>query len=271
MSTAAALAAFVLRVVVETAPLAPGQLPAPPDVAAPPAGAIKTASGVAIKILRPGRGTQHPQSNDCVKLHFSAWKRDGTFLSDTRHWGDPQNQCLVTAFPGITEALKKMTVGEQCRVWVPARLTFRAGDDDAPPPIDTTFEIELYDIVKAPPTPRSLKSPPAKATKQPSGLAVETLKKGTGTVHPLDTNQVMLHFSGWTADGRLVESSVMARHAAIFPMTGVMRGWHDALLQMVVGDKVRVWIPRDLAFGAKPGRGQPKGDLVYELELLEIQ
>ena len=42
-------------------------------------------------------------------------------------------------------------------------------------------------------------------------------------------------------------------------------------MQMVVGDKVRLWIPRDLAYGEKPRRGQPKGDLVYELELLAIQ
>ncbi|HEY2900771.1 MAG TPA: FKBP-type peptidyl-prolyl cis-trans isomerase [Polyangia bacterium] len=215
-----ATAALVLVLVAQVPAGAPAQLPPPPDVASPPAGAIKTPSGVALKILRPGRGTQHPQANDCVKLHFSAWKRDGTFLSDSRHWGDP---------------------------------------------------LELYDIVKAPPTPRNLKAPPARAIRMPSGLAIESLKRGSGATHPQESNQVLLHFSGWTTDGRLIESSVMARHAAIFPMTGLMRGWHDALLQMAVGDKVRIWIPRDLAFGAKPARGQPKGDLVYELELLEIQ
>ena len=40
---------------------------------------------------------------------------------------------------------------------------------------------------------------------------------------------------------------------------------------MVVGDKVRVWIPTAMAFGKKPRRGQPKGDLVYELELLSLE
>jgi peptidylprolyl isomerase len=263
--------AFVLCLAANAPPAAPGQLPAPYDVAAPPAGALKTPSGVAIEILRRGRGRQHPRANDCVKLHFSAWKRDGTFLSDTRRWRDPQSQCLVTAFPGVAEALKKMVPGELCRVWVPARLTFRPDDDDAPPSVDVTLDIELYEIVAAPPTPSDLKAPPAGARRTSSGLVIETLKKGKGSQHPQDANQVKLDFSGWSADGRLIESSVMAHHPAIFPMTGVMRGWREALLQMGVGDKVRLWIPRDLAFGAQAARGQPKGDLVYELELLEIQ
>ena len=54
-------------------------------------------------------------------------------------------------------------------------------------------------------------------------------------------------------------------------MAGVIPGWREALSQMVVGDKVRIWISRDLAFGASPLRGQPQGDLVYEPELLAIQ
>jgi peptidylprolyl isomerase len=240
-------------------------------VASPPPGATTTASGVAMRVLRPGRGKQRPAGNDCVKLHFTAWKRDGSFLSDTRPWGDPQNQCLTTALPGVAEALSTMVVGEQLRVWVPARLTFTGNDDDRPPLVDATFDLELYAIVKAPPAPASLRSPPASARKMESGLALERLKKGRGKQHPGDQSQVKLDFSGWTTDGRLVESSVMSRHPAVFPMAGVMPGWREALQQMVAGDRVRVWIPQGLAFGAHPRRGQPKGDLVYELELLEIQ
>jgi peptidylprolyl isomerase len=222
-------------------------------------------------VLKRGRGTQRPTANDCVKLHFTAWKRDGGLLSSSRPSGEPQNQCLVKAFPGVAEALAKMAVGEQRRIWVPSSLTFTGDDDDHPPPVDATFDLELYEIVKAPSTPRHVKAPPATAPKTASGLAIEVLKKGKGTQHPQERSQVKLDFSGWTTDGRLIESSVMAHHPAVFPMTGVMPGWRQALSDMVVGDKVRLWIPRELAFGAKPRRGQPKGDLVYELELLEIQ
>ncbi len=250
--------------------LAAGPLPPPSDVAAPPADATKTPSGLAMKVLQPGRGKEHPRGNDCVKMHFTAWKNDGTFLSSSRTWEEPQGQCLPTALPGIAEALASMVVGEQRRVWVPPSLTSMP-DDDHPSHLEATFDLELIEIVKAPPTPRDLKSPPASAKKMPSGLAIEILKKGKGTQHPLEPSQVKVDYSGWTVDGRLIESSVMGRHPAVFPMAGVIPGWHEALLRMVVGDKVRIWIPRDLAYGAKPSRGQPKGDLVYELALLEIQ
>jgi peptidylprolyl isomerase len=249
----------------------PGPPAAPADVASPPAGASKTPSGLAMRVLKAGRGSQRPTANDCVKLHFTAWKRDGGLLSSSRQSGDPQNQCLVKAFPGVAEALAKMVVGEQRRVWVPAGLTFTGDDDDHPPPVDATFDLELYEIVKAPPTPRHVKAPPATARKTASGLAIEVLKKGKGTQHPQERSQVKLDFSGWTTDGRLIESSVMAHHPAVFSMIGIMPGWREALSDMVVGDRVRLWIPRELAFGPKPRRGQPKGDLVYDLALLEIQ
>jgi FKBP-type peptidyl-prolyl cis-trans isomerase len=247
----------------------------PADVAAAPPSAIKLPSGLAMRVLKKGTGARHPRDNDCVLIQYTAWRRDGSFLTGTRHWNEPENQCLAKAFPGVTAALKTMVAGEQRRLWVPAALTFVRGEDDddegRPRPIDTTIDLELLSISAAPPTPRHLTRPPPTARKTPSGLAIEVLKRGKGTDHPQDSSAVMLHFSGWTSDGRLIESSVMAHHPAVFQMAGVMAGWREALWQMVVGDRVRLWIPRDLAFGAQPRRGQPKGDLVYELELLEIQ
>jgi FKBP-type peptidyl-prolyl cis-trans isomerase len=252
---------------------ASGLVPAPADVADPPSSAVRTPSGLAMRVMTAGQGTRHPKDNDCVRLHFTAWARDGSFLSSSRQGGAaPQNQCLVNAFPGLAEALKKMVVGEQLRAWVPATLLHVADDDDRVPRVDATFDIELYEIIEAPPTPRSLKSAPVTARRMASGLAMEFLRKGKGTQqHPLETSQVKLNFSGWTTDGRLIESTVMAHHPAVFSMASVIRGWREALLQMAVGDGVRLWIPRDLAYGPKPLRGQPKGDVVYELDLLEIQ
>jgi FKBP-type peptidyl-prolyl cis-trans isomerase len=251
---------------------APGFPPPPPaDVARPPAGARPTASGLVMKVLRRGRGREHPRDNDCVKVHYSAWKRDGSFLTTSRRGGGPEDQCLRTAFPGIAEALRGMVVGEERRLWVPGKLTYVGDDDDRPPQLDATFDVELVEIKRAPATPLRLVSPPRQARTSPDGLAVEVLKRGTGIAHPDDHSQVKVHFSGWTTDGRLVESSVMADHPGVFAMTGVIRGWREALTQMVVGQKVRVWIPTALAYGAKPRRGQPRGPLVYELELLQIE
>jgi len=250
---------------IDAAPAAP----APPDVAAPPARAIHTPSGLAMIVLARGRGRDRPRDNDCAKVHYAAWRRDGSLLASSLPPAEPQSQCLRATFPGVAEALKTMVVGERRRVWVPARLTYAGDDDDHPPLVDATFDLELVEIQRAPPTPSHLDKPPRAARKLPSGLAIQVMKRGAATQRPGGNQQVMLHFSGWTRDGRLIESSVMANHPAVFAMQAVIAGWREALATMVVGDKVRIWIPEALAY-PRPRRGQPHGDLVYELELLGI-
>ena len=163
-----------------------------------------------------------------------------------------------------------MALGEQRRIWIPAELTYVGNDDDKPAPLDVTVDFELLAIQKAPPVPLDLKVPPRNATKLESGVSFRRIKKGGGTQHPSGKSRMLLHFSGWTTNGDLVESSVMAGQPASFDMLTVLRGWREALLQMVPGDKVRVWIPAAMAFGDKPRRGQPRGDLVYELELISL-
>jgi FKBP-type peptidyl-prolyl cis-trans isomerase len=249
---------------------APAALPPPADVAAAPPGALTTASGVLMTILKAGGGNVRPESNDCVKVHFAGWKRDGSFLASTRLRDEPESQCLQAMFVGVADALKMMVVGEERRLWVPADLTYKRDDHDEPPPrADVTFDVELLEIQKAPPTPRELKAPRS-ARKTPSGLAVQVLHKGRGARSPGPESRMTLHVSGWTTDGRLIESSVMAGQPATYELEGVLSGWREALQGMVVGDKVRLWIPAALAFGEKPRRGQPHGDVVYELELLGI-
>ena len=242
---------------------------APAEVAAPPRRAVHTPSGIAMMVLARGRGRERPRDNDCVTLHYVAWRHDGSLMASALPPAAPQTQCLRATFPGVAEALKTMVVGEQRRVWVPARLTYAGDDDEHPPLVDATFDLQLVEIQRAPPTPSQLDKPPRAARKLPSGLALQSMKRGTGTRHPGDNEQVMLHFSGWTRDGKLIESSVMANHPASFSMKSVIAGWREALATMVVGDKVRLWIPQALAY-PKPRRGQPRGDLVYEIELLGI-
>jgi FKBP-type peptidyl-prolyl cis-trans isomerase len=242
---------------------------APADVAAPPPEALKTDSGVAMTVLHEGGGEERPGSNDCVKVHYVAWNRDGSFLASSRLHTELESQCLRTMFAGMAAAVQTMVVGEQRRVWVPAALTYKGDDDDAPPGADVTFDVELVEIQKAPPTPDLTAPPSARTT--PSGLAVQVLREGHGGEHAAPGRRVTLHFSGWTAGGRLLESSVMGGQPATFEFEGVMPGWREALQSMVVGDQVRIWVPATLAFGEKPRRGQPRGDLVYELELLALE
>ena len=122
------------------------------------------------------------------------------------------------------------------------------------------------------PAPADVAAAPADAVKTASGLASKVLKAGTGTKKPGPTDTVKVHYTGWTTDGKMFDSSV-ARGAPIsFPLNRVIKGWTEGVGLMVVGEKRRLWIPVEMAYGKNPARpGAPQGDLVFDVELLAIE
>jgi peptidylprolyl isomerase len=119
------------------------------------------------------------------------------------------------------------------------------------------------------PAPPSVSAPPANATRTASGLAYLVLAPGRGTRRPGQTDRVEVHYSGWTTDGRMFDSSVTRGASATFPVSGVIAGFAEALQLMVEGQRLRVWIPERLAYEGRPGR--PAGMLVFDIELLRIE
>ena len=258
----------------------PAVLP-PPDVAKPPADAVASASGIVTKVLKSGDGLQHPDTEDCVILRFVAWTRQGALFSTSGTHGETTVQCLPHAIPGIAEAVRTMVVGESCRVWVPAELAFASHfahhgtkkmHEKTDIKVDLTFDLELVGILKAARPPADLRAPPSTALKTPTGVAMEILRPGTGVEHPTPTSRVKLNYSLWTSDGTLFESTSMSGNPVSFQIGLAIPGWREALPRMVVGEKARIWIPAALAYGDHPpDKLVPAGNLVYEVELLEIQ
>ncbi len=109
---------------------------------------------------------------------------------------------------------------------------------------------------------------PTDAKRTPSGLAYKVIKAGTGTRHPSARNQVTVHYSGWTTDGKMFDSSVTRGEAATFPLDGVIAGWTEGVQLMVEGETTRFWIPEALAY---KGQSPPFGMLVFDVELIRIQ
>ena len=66
----------------------PKAIPAPPDVAAPPADATTTPSGLATRVLTPGTGSRHPQAHSRVRVHYSGWTTDGQMFDSSVARGD---------------------------------------------------------------------------------------------------------------------------------------------------------------------------------------
>ena len=122
-----------------------------------------------------------------------------------------------------------------------------------------------------PQTPADVAAAPKDAAKTPSGLASKVLEKGKGTEHPSASDTVTVHYSGWTTDGKMFDSSVQRGEPTSFPLKGVIKGWTEGVQLMVEGEKRRFWIPADLAYGENPGGGRPGGTLVFDIELISIK
>ena len=244
----------------------PKPLPAPADVAAPPADAQKTKSGLASKVLEKGTGKVHPKADDRVKVHYTGWTTDGQMFDSSVVRGQPATFGLNQVIPGWTEGLQLMVEGEKRRIWIPEELAYQ-GKPGRPQGM-LVFDVELLDILETPAAPPDVKAPPKDAQVTESGLASKVLKKGTGTVHPSPTSVVEVHYTGWTTDGKMFDSSVTRGQPARFPLNGVIPGWTEGVQLMVEGEKRRFWIPEELAYKGKPGA--PQGMLVFDVELLQI-
>ena len=253
----------------------PKGLPAPADVAAPPSDVKKTASGLALKVLTPGTGKEHPGPDDKVKVHYTGWTTDGKMFDSSVSRGEPTSFRVSGVIKGWTEGLQLMTAGEKARLWIPGKLAY--GDTPAQPGMPAgmlVFDVELIEISKAPaaPTvPTDVKAAPATAKKTESGLAYRVLQKGTGARHPKPTDRVKVHYSGWTPDGKMFDSSITRGEPTAFGLNGVIKGWTEGVQLMVEGEKSRFWIPGALAYGDNPRPGAPGGPLVFDIELLAIE
>src|SRR5437667_11251848 len=118
------------------------------------------------------------------------------------------------------------------------------------------------------PPPPDVAAPAKDAKKTPSGLATKVLQPGTGKNHPKADDLVTVHYTGWTTDGKMFDSSVVRGAPSTFPLNGVIPGWTEGLQLMVEGEKARFWIPETLAY---KGQSPPYGLLVFDVELIKIE
>jgi FKBP-type peptidyl-prolyl cis-trans isomerase len=229
----------------------------------PPEGTEKTAGGVAYKILKEGTG-EKPGPTQVITFHFTGKTMEGETVQDSKSQPAPPSVPLDKLPPELGELFADMKTGEQRQCWLPeARV----------PGGFIVAELELISFKEAPPAPAvpgDVAAVPADAEKTESGLAHKLITAGKGEEKPKDTDTVKVHYSGWTMDGKMFDSSVTRGEPTQFPLNGVIKGWTEGLQLMVAGEKRRFWIPADLAYGENPGGGRPGGMLVFDVELLEI-
>ena len=120
------------------------------------------------------------------------------------------------------------------------------------------------------PPPPDVAAPPKDAATLPSGLATRVITPGTGTGKPGPTDMVTVHYTGWTTDGKMFDSSETRGRPATFNLDAVVAGWTEGLQLMTTGQKNRFWIPEELAYKGAGG-GAPQGMLVFDVELLSFK
>lgn len=257
--------ALVIAVLVAATAGAQSPIPAPADVAAPPASATKTASGLASMVIKPGSGRDHPSGTDLVTVHYTGWTTNGRMFDSSVARSRPATFRLDTVIAGWTEGVQLMVAGETRRLWIPEPLAYRGQRE---PKGMLVFDVELISFTPPPTAPADVKAPPPDAKKTVTGIAYKVLKAGTGTNHPNSRSNVTVHYSGWTTDGRMFDSSVMRGAPASFTLDGVIAGWTEGVQLMVEGEKTRLWIPEALAY---KGQSPPYGMLVFDIELISIK
>jgi peptidylprolyl isomerase len=126
----------------------------PENVAAPPANAQKTASGLRFRILAKGHGTRHPSEQSRVALRYSAFTPDGKMFESSVTGGDTTNAVLSKLGRGWSEGLQSMLEGERRVLWIPGKLAngeIVAGEPDAPfgpPRGPIVIDVELIAILE---------------------------------------------------------------------------------------------------------------------------
>jgi len=115
--------------------------------------------------------------------------------------------------------------------------------------------------------PRDVAAPPPHARRSTSGLRWCVMRPGDGNARPGPHDRVTVHYSGWTTDGQLFDSSHTRGSPATFPVDALIAGWTEGLQEMTVGEVARFWIPEGLAYSHGGG---PRGMLVFDVELIAI-
>lgn len=127
--------------VLEADPLA-----APADVAAPPQDAVRTASGLAYKVLRHGTGQTHPRATDRVEVHYTGWTIGGQRFDSSIERGQPAVFPLNAVIAGWTEGVQLMVEGDKARFWIPAALAYGEHPRPGAPAGMLVFDIELLKV-----------------------------------------------------------------------------------------------------------------------------
>ncbi len=234
---------------------------------------IEDDSGIQYRINEPGKGNK-AASNDMVWVHYSLMLQDSTVIDNSWERGDPVYFKLGAGqvIPGWEKAISYLRKGDKATLVIPPDLAYGNREVGQIPPNSTLiFDVEIIDIKPAP-KPFEIE-PNLDITTTTSGLRYGVVKPGKGTM--LVTGmRVKIHYNGFFEDMTPFDSSHDRNEPLEFTLGKgmVIKGLEEGIAKLRVGDKARLWVPYQLAYG-ETGRGHipPATNLIFDVEVLDAQ
>jgi peptidylprolyl isomerase len=172
-----------------------------------PAEASKTASGLAFIVLQPGTGKTRPAANDLVTVNYTGWTTDGKMFDSSFAHNPPNTFPLDRVIKGWGEGVQLMVAGEKRRFWIPSEIAYNGMAGRPAACSCSTSNCSIFRRRRRTPPP-DVAAPPKDAKRTASGLAYKSLRDGKGTTHPNEKSVVTVHYTGWTTDGKMFDTSV---------------------------------------------------------------
>lgn len=237
---------------------------------------VITASGLQYTEVAAGSGPK-PQPGEVVAVHYTGTLQDGTVFDSSHNRGEPIRFPLGMGMviPGWDEGIALMNQGGQAVLVIPPNLAYgeRGAGGVIPPNATLLFDVELVDILPgAPNEPTALDE--TTFTTNSRGIKYADMVVGAGPT-PMPGQLVVVHYTGWLADGGKFDSSLDRGEPFSFNlgMGQVIPGWDFGVAGMQVGGKRQLVIPPNMAYGEQGAGGviPPNATLIFEVELLEIR
>lgn len=231
----------------------------------------KQDNGLTVWDVKLGKDGDAAVADSMVTIHYTGWLTNGKVFDSSVTRNEPATFPLKSLIKGWQLGIPGMKAGGTRRLLIPSDLGY--GDRGAPPDIPggatLVFEIEVLKVWSLP----ALDSKEWKDVKGTEGLKAWDVKEGKGEAcQPGAT--VTIHYTGWTTDGKIFDSSHKNGEPAEFPLANLIKGWQLGVPGMKPGGVRRLLIPYPLAYGeqGRPGSGiPPKATLIFEMELVGVK
>lgn len=239
---------------------------------------LTTASGLKYIIVKKG-SDKNPlaKAGEIATVHYSGYFKDGLMFDSSVKRGQPIKFTLGQGqvIKGWDEGLQLMRSGDKFRLLIPYQLAYgeKGRGKSIPPKSDLIFDVELvYNQAEIKIEAYDTKGKDTIVTE--SGLKMIPIKT-TNLQTPIKGQTVIVHYTGYLTDGKVFDSSIKRDDPIKFEVGEgkVIKGWDEALLRMKKGEKYRLVIPANLAYGEQGAGGviPPNAELIFDVNLIDFK